>query len=242
MLKVFQNELEHLINEFKKLDSKISIIFFSSIILFTVSWYFSTPKFFKQNLEYYFTPVNTDIYAYGFWFLFDTVLFLVIPILIIKFIFKEPAETYGLKFNIKLNGIVVVLFTLIIFLPVIILISSSENFVQYFPLMQSAKNDLSTFVIYELLFILFIFSWEFIFRGFLLFGLEEKFGVYSIFIQMIPFVILHNGKPFLETFASIFGGIFLGYLALRYRTIIYGFLIHSSILVILDLISFIKNL
>ncbi|MCB9250428.1 MAG: CPBP family intramembrane metalloprotease [Ignavibacteriales bacterium] len=107
--------------------------------------------------------------------------------------------------------------------------------------MQSSKDDLLIFIIYELLLLLFLFSWEFIFRGFILFGLEKRFGLYAIFIQMIPFVILHNGKPFLETFASIFGGLFLGYLALRTRSILYGFLIHGVILIALDLLGFINN-
>ena len=46
-------------------------------------------------------------------------------------------------------------------------------------------------------------------------GLSKKFGYYAIFIQMIPFFILHRGKPELETFASIFGGLILGVQAWR---------------------------
>jgi membrane protease YdiL (CAAX protease family) len=59
---------------------------------------------------------------------------------------------------------------------------------------------------------------------------------------MIPFVLLHSGKPFIETFASIFGGLFLGYLALRTRSMFFGFMIHAIVLVTLDAIAFLRSL
>jgi membrane protease YdiL (CAAX protease family) len=80
-------------------------------------------------------------------------------------------------------------------------------------------------------------AWEFVWRGFMLFGLYEKFGFYSIFIQMIPFVILHNGKPMLETFGSILAGLALGVLALRTKSIFYCVIAHMSVMFSIDLIS-----
>jgi membrane protease YdiL (CAAX protease family) len=80
-------------------------------------------------------------------------------------------------------------------------------------------------------------SWEFIWRGFMLFGLKEKFGYYSVMIQMIPFVILHNGKPAAETFGAIAGGIALGVLALRTNSILYCAITHMGIMFTIDLIS-----
>lgn len=82
-----------------------------------------------------------------------------------------------------------------------------------------------------------MFAWEFIWRGFMLFGLEKKFCYYSVLIQMIPFVILHNGKPFLETFGAIFGGIALGILALRTRSFYYCVIIHIGVMYSIDVIS-----
>jgi len=70
----------------------------------------------------------------------------------------------------------------------------------------------------------------------MLFGLEEKFGYYSVLIQMIPFVILHNGKPVPETFGAIAGGIALGILALRTRSIYYGVITHIGVMYAIDLI------
>jgi len=70
----------------------------------------------------------------------------------------------------------------------------------------------------------------------MLFGLEAKFGYYAILIQMIPFVILHNGKPMPETFGAILGGIALGILAFRTRSFFYGVLVHIGIMFTIDII------
>jgi membrane protease YdiL (CAAX protease family) len=85
-----------------------------------------------------------------------------------------------------------------------------------------------------------MFAWEFIWRGFTLFGLEKKFGWYAVFIQMIPFVILHNGKPFLETFGAILGGIGLGIIALRTRSVYYCIIIHLGVIYSIDILSVLR--
>jgi len=242
MRKILNTELSILSIELKKIDFKTTAIFLVSIILFIISWYFSNPKFFSETFSFHksFDLIIEDLVSFSYWFILDFSLFLVIPIVLIKYLFHEKINNYGISFGKKKIGLTFTLFSILIFIPIIYFISASENFSRYFPLMESAKDDLAVFLIYEILFLLFIFSWEFIFRGFMLFGLEKKFGLYSIFIQMIPFVILHNGKPFIETFASIFGALFLGYLALRTRSILYGFLIHAFILITLDVLAFVR--
>ncbi len=242
MWKLLKSEIIHFSKEIKSLDTKVVTILLISIILFTISWYFANPKFFRESFAFLKQDdlIIEELSSFIYWFLLDFLLFFIIPVYIIKLIFKEDLNSYGISLeNIKI-GFSYTIIILLLFIPIIILVSNSENFTRYFPLMNSAKDDLLIFLVYEIFFIGFIFSWEFIFRGFILFGLEKKFGMYAIFIQMIPFVLLHSGKPFIETFASIFGGLFLGYLALRTRSMFYGFLIHAVILVALDLIAMLK--
>ena len=115
--------------------------------------------------------------------------------------------------------------------------SATPAFAEKYPHLSSAKSDWNTLFIYEAGMLLYMFAWEFIWRGFMLFGLEKKIGGYAVLMQMIPFVILHNGKPFLETFGAIFGGIALGILALRTRSIYYCVLTHIGVMFSIDLIS-----
>jgi membrane protease YdiL (CAAX protease family) len=78
---------------------------------------------------------------------------------------------------------------------------------------------------------LYMFAWEFLFRGYMLFGLEKSLGKSAIFVQAIPFVLLHLGKPFLETLFCIPGGFILGYVAYRTRSFLPCFIIHFGIYV-----------
>jgi membrane protease YdiL (CAAX protease family) len=76
---------------------------------------------------------------------------------------------------------------------------------------------------------LYMFAWEFLFRGYMLFGLEKSIGKSAIFVQAIPFVLLHLGKPFLETLFCIPGGFILGYVAYRTRSFLPCFIIHFGV-------------
>jgi membrane protease YdiL (CAAX protease family) len=85
---------------------------------------------------------------------------------------------------------------------------------------------------------LYMFSWEFVFRGYMLFGLEKSIGRSAIFVQAIPFVLLHLGKPFLETLACIPGGFAFGYIAYRTRSFLPCFIIHFGMYVMM--VSFVN--
>lgn len=85
---------------------------------------------------------------------------------------------------------------------------------------------------------LYMFAWEFLFRGYMLFGLEKSIGRSAIFVQAIPFVLLHLGKPFLETLACIPGGFAFGYIAYRTRSFLPCFIIHFGMYVMM--VSFVS--
>jgi membrane protease YdiL (CAAX protease family) len=71
-----------------------------------------------------------------------------------------------------------------------------------------------------------IFAIEYIYRGFLLFGLKKDFGEGAILVQMIPFTLLHAGKPEVETIGCILTGLYFGYVAYRTNSIWPVFVIH----------------
>jgi membrane protease YdiL (CAAX protease family) len=51
----------------------------------------------------------------------------------------------------------------------------------------------------------------------------------AIYVQMIPFAIAHIGKPDIETFSSIAGGILIGYLVRWCRSFWPAFILHLII-------------
>jgi len=67
---------------------------------------------------------------------------------------------------------------------------------------------------------------EFFFRGFLLFPVADKFGWYAIPLTVMPYCLIHVGKPVLELFGSILVGTGFAYLALQTRSVLYGVILH----------------
>ena len=62
-------------------------------------------------------------------------------------------------------------------------------------------------------------------------------GAYAIFAMIVPYCMIHFGKPFLECLAAIVAGTVLGTLALKTRSIWCGVLIHVSVAWTMDLLS-----
>ncbi len=70
-------------------------------------------------------------------------------------------------------------------------------------------------------------GWEFLFRGALLFAYARAFGPGpALMLQMVPFALLHIGKPALETYSTLLGGLWFGIMAWRSRSVVYPILGH----------------
>ena len=232
------NELKSLFRIIKTLDKKVIIIFLSVAVLQTISWYYTSRRFFRINFynDLQFEP-NVYLIEYLYWFIGDFITFFVLGILIIKFLLKEKLIDYGLKTGDYKIGLKISLLFIAVMIPLVWFFSSTAQFSNTYPHLPDARNSWIIFLIFESGMFIYMFSWEFIWRGFMLFGLEAKFGFYAVLIQMIPFLILHNGKPAPETFGAILGGIALGILALRTRSIYYCVITHMSVMFSIDLIS-----
>ena len=230
-------ELKELLKIVREMDKKVVVIFLSIAILQTISWYFTSRRFFRINI-FPSLENHPDVYLieYLFWFVGDFFTYFVLAILIIKFILREKLRDYGLTFGDSKAGLKYSSIFLIVMFPLVWIASSMPDFTSKYPHLLSTRTNWEKFFIYESGMLLYMFGWEFIWRGFLLFGLKEKFGFYAVFIQMIPFVILHNGKPALETFGAILGGLALGVLAYRTNSFYYCVVTHMGVMFSIDLI------
>ncbi len=149
------------------------------------------------------------------------VYFGVFPILtILIFLRKNPLD-FGLRLgNYRLWLPYVVIF-LAIAIPILYVSSDMSSVQGYY---RSHRNfDLLK---YALQMGVYMLGWEFLFRGFMLFGLKDKFKEGSIIIQMIPFVLLHFGKPEIETISTIFTGLLWGYICYRGKSFWPAYLMH----------------
>jgi membrane protease YdiL (CAAX protease family) len=149
--------------------------------------------------------------------------FAVLPIITITVILRKNPLDFGLRLgNFKVWGFYVIA-TLIVALPILYVASRGSALEQYYTIQ---KFDV---VKYSLETTGYLFAWEFLFRGFLLFGLRDKLNESSILVQMIPFVLVHFGKPEIETISTILTGIYFGYVAYRGNSYWPAFIIHLFI-------------
>lgn len=233
-----KTELKALLEIIKSLDRKVVLIFLSVAILQTFSFYFTSRRFFRANLFDQFQNYSDPyLLEYLYWFIGDFFTLFILGVVIIKLGVKEQLRDFGLRFGDLKTGLSFSFLFLFVMIILVWFVSATPAFAEKYPHLSSAKSDWNTLLIYEAGMLLYMFAWEFMWRGFMLFGLEKKFGYYSVLMQMIPFLILHNGKPFLETFGAIFGGIALGVLALRTRSIYYCIIVHIGVMYSIDFTS-----
>ncbi|TRZ51614.1 hypothetical protein D4R99_04145 [bacterium] len=225
-------EIKQLIEETKKLDFRTTYIFISVAVIVYISIVFASPNFYYEMFSR--DKLNSRVY----WFLTDGAVMFLLPALSIKLIFKQKLSDFGFRLGDKKFGIITAALFFFVMLPVVWIVSSNKEFAAAYP--QGGivlKQQYGLLVAYELCILVYMLGWEFLWRGYMFFGLKHKLGYYTIFIQMIPFFILHKGKPELELFGAIFAGIILGVQALRANSFIYAWILHFLIMVSIDTIS-----
>ena len=175
-----------------------------------------------------------EMYEYCFWLLGDFLLQFPLLLLCIRFILKDFFVNYGMQVGESRSGLKIALIFWACMLPLVWVASADAGFLQGHPGPLAAKTDWRMFALYELCSLVYIIGWEFIWRGYMLFGLKEYLGYYSIFVQMIPFTLLHFGSPELETFGAMLAGVGLGLLAFATRSFWYGAIAHMLVLGTMD--------
>lgn len=220
--------------DFSKKDIHFYIILLSAPVLLTIYRYHGYPGTF--DLYSNFGLEDDQAISISQFIIFFVLVFL-IPVLYVKFAMKKKISDFGLSLgNIKLGSKLLLLIPLII-LPAIYFAAKMPDIRSEYPLAKSLLIDQSNIWIYELAYIVFYYiAWEFFFRGFLLFGLKDRFGAFNaVLIQTISSCLIHIGKPEGEIIGSIIVGIIFGIIALRTRSIWYVFLLHAAIGVLTDL-------
>lgn len=235
MIDYLKYEFKKLVAETKTLDFKVTYILISVSVITFISMVFATPMFYYEHIG------RDRLISRLYWFTADGALMFFLSVISIKFVLKEKLSDYGFRMGDKKFGFISSLVFFLVMLPLVWIVSASESFANTYPLGGSElKTNLGLFLIYEACVMFYMLGWEFFWRGYMLFGLKPKLGYYSVLIQMIPFFILHRGKPELELFASIIAGIILGIQALRSNSFFYCWLLHCCVMISIDTVSVIR--
>jgi membrane protease YdiL (CAAX protease family) len=182
-----------------------------------------------------------ELLGYVWWGFWNVLCFLIIPMLTIKLVLKQPLKNYGWQVgSIKQHWLGYVLLASPIMLFAF-LVSFREDFANHYPFYNLAHKSWLDLILWECIYILQFIAVEFFFRGFLVNGLRIPFGSLSIAIMCLPYLMLHFPKLWLESFGAISFGIFLGILALRSKSIWGGVGVHVAIALMMDCMAMMQT-
>jgi membrane protease YdiL (CAAX protease family) len=250
----------------KKLTDRASIILWSSFLLLMLWGFHGDMAILTHVFGKGWTKKISFDLAWGeqlVSFVVGFLLVVVIPCLVIKVGFKGKIKEYGLGVPDKdqKRKAWVAFFSLLIVTSIFVFAASFDGGMQEeYPLF--AKHDGGEieqpitswweFLIYEMVYLLFFITIEFAFRGYLLFGLQsirffpkttnsltgsiQRFGIYSILIQMLAYTTWHYGKPVPEMIGTVIWGVCVAAIALRLRSIWPIIIAHWLYNVLLDLL------
>jgi len=224
-------------------NKKPTLILLLAPILVTTWKYYGTKAFYLSHLNSFFVFMNSSDWTGAVYSFFSgIVLFGILPLLIIKFVFGEKFSSYGLQVGDWKFGLLAV----VVMAPVMIGLTypsaKDPQFLAEYPLFKGAGVSAGAFLQYAFLYLTYYLGYEIFMRGFIQFGLREKFGDWhAILIQTAISCLFHIGKPDGEIYSSILGGLIWGIVVFRSRSLLYVLLVHWLLGVSLDyFICFVK--
>ncbi len=251
-----EEQLRHLAaEEGGQLDWQTTLMLVSAAVLLTLQYYFVTSGSspletpIRQWLEGCFALVPAlryddrgELSRLGYWSLGNFVLYVAIPAIVVRGIFRQPLSQFGLKMRgWHQNWWVYVAFYLLLF-PAVVLASQWQSFQSKYPFYHVYREFPGPrFYVWELLYAVQFVSLEFFFRGYMIQAGRKRLGPYVIFVMTVPYCMIHFGKPIQETLGAIVAGILLGFMALKTRSIWLGAALHISVAWTMDALAVWRN-
>ena len=197
----------------------------------------------------YFAGVNSTI-AWGRWIQTSVVANLLFPLGIIWLFFgqgilhqewlknqRSNAWNYGwnfgawrrhLKWALLFSGVMLIIMAIFRFTP-----QGTEAAASYRNGYLPPITGAGTIVMLFATIVLYMFCWEFFFRGFMLFGMAQGIGpVAAILLQTVIFGAAHWGKPMPEFYSSFAGGALLGWFCWKEKSFAPAFYTHAAVHII----------
>ncbi len=179
-----------------------------------------------------------ELYGYGWWAFTRVVGYTVIPLAAWKLLFRRDSmldmglRTRGLLKHAWIYGL-----CLLVVIPCVFVVSRSPDFANYYPFYKKCSRSWFDLMVWESMYIAQFFALEVFFRGFMLTPLRRNLGSGAIFAMCVPYVMIHYGKPYLESSVAFLAGVALGSLSMRTRSIYSGFLVHVTVALLMDALA-----
>jgi len=229
-----RSEWQRLKRAWTRVDTQAAVVLLFAAFSVVLQMKYGDRGFFRREVAPLLTDNYSGLHGWIWWFSIQGFLGFVLPIAILRLGFRNSWSEMGLGLgDWKLASKVA-----LIYLPAVALgtwfLSATPAFLYKYPHHSPAAQDWGVFFVYEAFFLLYWVGWEYLWRGFVLFGTARAFGIMAIFVQTVPFAILHYEKPMPEAMLSIIGGVALGALVWRTRSFWIAVPIHAAQMMILD--------
>jgi membrane protease YdiL (CAAX protease family) len=203
----------------------------------TLQEYIGDSRYFARLYPFRGTDPYWDLKGFAWWSGWRVLGYVVLPMIAIALAPGQRIRDYHLSPRGFLNHFWIYAALFAAILPAVFLASRTESFRHTYPFYRLANRSSFDLWAWEALYAVQFVSLEFFFRGFLLQGLRRALGSNAIFVMIVPYCMIHYGKPMAETFGAIGAGLILGTLAMRTRSIWGGVLIHIGVATTMDVLA-----
>lgn len=148
-------------------------------------------------------------------------------------------ELFGLKLSGFFEHVRIYLLMLAVVAPVVVLASLTDSFQRKYPFyrLEEGESVWPWLIAWELLYAMQFLALEMFYRGFIVQGLSRRLGYAAIFFMMVPYMMIHFGKPMPECLGSIIAGFVLGTMSLKSGAIWFGAVLHVLVAWGMDFLS-----
>lgn len=234
MRSTLRDEWTRLRTALHSLDPQTTFVLTFAAVMVVLQFTLGGRAFFREHLTWMLPAAWEGLGAWGWWFGTQGLFGFVLPAAALGILFSNTSTEMGLGLGEwRLASLIAALYLPLVAVGTWVL-SDGAAFQQQYPHHRPAAQHWGIFLLYEALFLFYWVGWEYLWRGFVLFGTAPTLGLYAIFVQALPFAALHVTKPWPEALLSIVGGIALGALVWRCRSFWIAVPIHAAQMMLLD--------
>lgn len=164
------------------------------------------------------------------WALASIALYVLIPVFY-AVLFRQRIRDYGLSLSFVKTEIVLFLLVAPVIAVLVWLATADVRFQHMYPFYSMQPDDpngVTKLLIFEAVYGLSFVALEFFFRGFLVHAGNKVVGAHAVALMALSYCLIHLGKPLPECLSSLVGGLLLGYVSLKLKSIAVGVVAHLT--------------
>ncbi|MBI4034243.1 MAG: CPBP family intramembrane metalloprotease [Candidatus Brennerbacteria bacterium] len=160
-----------------------------------------------------------------------------LPLFLIKSVFKDNFGNYGLRRPEDLKkASLLSSAAILVLLPIVLFFGAEESFREYYSM--GGLSPIHFFFTAIFASSVYYIAEEFLFRGFLFWGLWRGIKYHSFWVSALLFAFFHLTKPIPEVIFAFFAGLVFAYLSFKTKSFIPAAVVHFILALVLNVIIF----